>query len=90
MAALAELDASLRGGSGGGAAGGAAAAAAALGKRGKPAARVCPLCGEAVGVSASSLDFHLRARHKSAAAPPPPPNGAAGRAPAARDPGSAR
>lgn len=40
---------------------------ARLGKRDKPAARTCPLCGDAVGVSAGSLGVHLRARHRDEA-----------------------
>ena len=60
-------------GGGGGGGGEGAAAAAPLsreecallgGRRGKPAARVCPLCGDAVGVSGGSLVVHMRARHR--------------------------
>jgi hypothetical protein len=61
MAALLELEVALRGAS-------SLGPGDLLGKRGKPAPRMCPLCGDAVGVSASSLAVHLRSRHKESAA----------------------
>ncbi|KAI8470555.1 MAG: hypothetical protein J3K34DRAFT_509307 [Monoraphidium minutum] len=40
-------------------------------KRGKPAARVCPVCGEPAGVSSGSLAVHMRSRHGRATAAAP-------------------
>lgn len=37
-------------------------------KRGKPAARTCPICGDIVGVSSGSLNVHMRARHRTSEA----------------------
>lgn len=45
------------------------AKAHALGKRGKPAARVCPVCNAAVGVSSDSLAVHMARRHRQAGTP---------------------
>jgi hypothetical protein len=60
MAALLELDGRLHGGRGAlGRAG-----AALMRKRGKPAALICPVCGEPAGVSRDSLAVHVRARHR--------------------------
>jgi len=61
MAALLELDERLHGAR-------SVRPGALLLKRGKPAARVCPVCAEAVGVSLGSLKVHLQRHHRDASA----------------------
>lgn len=62
MAALVELQAALGGGRD------PPVLDSSLCKRGKPAPRLCPLCGDAAGVSSESLAVHMRARHRGRAA----------------------
>jgi hypothetical protein len=74
VAALHDYEATLRGGDGGGGDGGVSSSGAdgsssgatttlRQQRRGKPVARVCPICTTAVGVSLSSLAVHMRAHH---------------------------